>query len=583
MKLLIADQGAALYPVWTAPDAAVTTLHAANELVSFLSQMSGARFALLQGETPPAQGILVGDSRYLAADDELGKEGYVVRTVGRHICIAGGQPRGVLYGVYSFLETLGCRWFAADASHIPQRSRLEAGPLDLRQVPALEYRETWFNESEDANWSVRNKHTGNFTRLDATRGGKIVMDPFVHSFDMIVPVDRHFDSHPEYFSMVDGQRIRERTQLCLTNPDVLRLTVEWVLDWIEKNPQVSVVSVSQNDWYNPCECPACKALDDAEGSHAGSLIHFVNAVAEQVEQRYPDVVISTLAYQYTRRAPKKLRPRHNVCVMLCSIECCFAHPLRECNHIASFPQKTYGTTFQQDLQAWAAVCDRLYIWNYAVNYSHYLMPYPNFHVFADNLRYFIENNVKGVYEEGAPSWHGGTEFAAMRAWVLVRLMWDPTQDTTRLVAEFINGYYKGAAVPVLRYHRLLQDTLAQNPDIHFGIYDPARPTYLTAEVMAEARKLMDEALVLADDDTIWKRVRTLWASVRYWELYTLPVETPDRPKMLDDFFQELENLGITMITEGHTLRQTRKLMDMGEVWRQRRQEGIEPPPPPWKL
>lgn len=581
--ILLADGGAALYPVWAAPDAAETTLYAANEAVSFLTQITGAHFCLVRSEAPPARCLAIGDSPALRADASLGKEGLCIRTVDTQICIVGGDPRGVIYGVYTFLEKLGCRWFSSQASHIPSRQRLEVGPLDIREVPLLEYRECHWPDAHDANWSVRNKHTGNFTQLDAARGGKIEIEPFVHTFDFIIPVKEYFDTHPEYFSMVDGVRINQRQQLCLTNPDVLRLTVEKVLSWIEANPGVSIVSVSQNDCYNPCQCEACKKLDEAHEGHAGSLITFINAVAEQVEKHYPDVLISTLAYQYTRRAPKNLRPRHNVCVWLCSIECCFAHPFRTCNHVASFSQHAYGTTFQEDLQNWARICDRLYVWDYAVDYSHYLMPYPTFHVFADNIRFFIENNVKGIFEEGAPTVGGGTEFAELRAYVLAKLLWNPNQDVWKLVSEFMSGYYRGAAMPLLDYIHLLHDELARNPEIHFGIYDPARPTYMTPAVMQKSRALLDEALTLADDAVIYRRVRTAWLSLRYWELYTMPLSEPTRPQQLDAFFEELEKLGITEITEAHTLRQSRKLMDLGEVWRQRVQEGITPPPRPWDL
>ena len=74
----------------------------------------------------------------------LGPEGYVIRTVGERLVIAGGQLRGNMYGVYGFLEDhLGCRWFAPGVSRIPKSPRLAVGPIDDRQVPALEYREPY--------------------------------------------------------------------------------------------------------------------------------------------------------------------------------------------------------------------------------------------------------------------------------------------------------------------------------------------------------------------------------------------------------------------------------------------------------
>ncbi|MDQ9827195.1 DUF4838 domain-containing protein, partial [Acinetobacter sp. 163] len=68
--------------------------------------------------------------------------------------------------------------------------------------------------------------------------------------------------------------------------------------------------------YTNCTCPDCKKLDDAEGGPSGSLIHFINKLAD----RFPDKEIATLAYLYTMNPPKQVKPRPNVVVMLCDID-----------------------------------------------------------------------------------------------------------------------------------------------------------------------------------------------------------------------------------------------------------------------
>ena len=86
-----------------------------------------------------------------------------------------------------------------------------------------------------------------------------------------------------------------------------------MLERIRNDPGASFYGVSQNDWYNFCTCPDCKALDDAEESHAGTMIAFVNQIAEAVEKEFPNVIIETLAYQCTRKPPKTIRPRASAC------------------------------------------------------------------------------------------------------------------------------------------------------------------------------------------------------------------------------------------------------------------------------
>ena len=49
------------------------------------------------------------------------------------------------------------------------------------------------------------------------RGGKHIYQGFVHTFFPLIPPDKYFENHPEWFSEIDGKRQQGRTQLCLTN------------------------------------------------------------------------------------------------------------------------------------------------------------------------------------------------------------------------------------------------------------------------------------------------------------------------------------------------------------------------------
>jgi len=67
-----------------------------------------------------------------APDGSLGEEGFRVVVADRAIAIAGGRPRGTLYGVYTFAEEhLGVRFLTADHTHVPPvGQRHPIGPLD---------------------------------------------------------------------------------------------------------------------------------------------------------------------------------------------------------------------------------------------------------------------------------------------------------------------------------------------------------------------------------------------------------------------------------------------------------------------
>jgi hypothetical protein len=493
--------------------------------------------------------------------------------------ISGGLPRGVIYGVYEFLEQLGCRWFSSKVSHIPKRKSLAVPGMDIRQVPKLEYRDINSWDTRDGLYAVRNKFNGNQPHITTVQGGKISYYPFVHTFAALIPPEEYYDEHPEYFSLVNGTRVWDRldsggsarTQLCLTNPDVKRLCAEKVEKWIEEHPEATIFSVSQNDWHNACDCPECTKLNEEEGSRAGPLIHFVNYIADYVGQKHPNVVIDTLAYQWSRKAPKHVRPRPNVCVRLCSIECCRAHPLREdCELSGSllsnglFTDTESPRSFQKDLADWAKVCDRLYVWDYVVDFCHYLLPFPNFHVLKDNINFFIENHVKCIFEEDSNSDHTGQEFAEMRAWVLGKLLWNPDLDTDDLVHEFIAGYYKAASDPVREYFHLIHDAVAKDPHVHFTCHRQSKIRFITPEIVAKSKALFGKAMALADDDDVLRRVRIAGLPIRYYEIRTMPVDNPKHAGMVDRFLADCIELGVHSIGEGSSFQTSTDEIRKGE-------------------
>ena len=478
--------------------------HAAEELAAILAQVDGHPHPVTAAA--PAEGPAI----LLRADAALGSEQYRLHAEAGRLVIAGGRPRGVLYGVYGLLaDHLGCRRYTRDVARIP-RAEAPSVPETLEETaaPRFEYREVYWSEAQDGDWAARNRINSSHARLEARQGGRITYGPFVHTFEKILPAAQYYESHPEYYSLVGGRRLRERPQLCLSNPEVLAHAIEAVRGWIAAQPDAQIFSVSQNDWGNPCACPACKAIDEAEGSHAGSLLTFVNAVADAIAADHPGVAIDTLAYQYTRKPPRSLRPRPNVIVRLCSIECCFSHPLADC------PEQS-NRSFVEDLEGWSRLTRRLYVWDYTTDFAHYLLPFPNLRSLDDNLRTFAGNGVAGVFEQGACTRGGGAELADLRAWVLAQLLWDPRRDGDALMREFVGGVYGAAAPAVLRYLDL-REQARQRAGNHVRIYaGPDRPDLLPADLAAWDGALADAERAAAGDAPLRSRVRRLRMPVWY--------------------------------------------------------------------
>jgi len=493
--------------------------HAVVELVSHLNQITGARFEVQTNATEaPKSAVIVGQGA-LAAKlfpevdfAKLGDEEFVIRTKGGRLLLAGGRPRGTIYAVDRFLQDqCGVRWWTPWATNIPHRATLRTPDLNLRGQPPFEYREPFWYQGFDPLWKSRNGANGENHRIPAEWGGCIRYKGFAHTFYPLVPPEQHFATHPEWYSLINGKRTHDHAQLCLSNPELRDFVVGRVKEWLRESPDAAIISVTQNDWHGQCQCDQCKAIDNAEGSPSGSLLTFVNYVAEKIDPEFPRVAVDTFAYQYTRKPPRTIKPRPNVIVRLCSIECNFREPL---DHPSN-------ASFLADIEGWSKICHRLYIWDYTTDFAAYLMPHPNWFTLGANVRLFQKYGVRGVFEQGAYQGYGN-EMGELRAWVLAQLLWNPQQDDRALIKEFLEGYYgKVAAKPIGQYLQLMHDA---SKGFYLGCFTRQNAPHRTAKVLIEAERLWQEAeKAVTNDPELTARVRLSHLPVRFailreWEL-----------------------------------------------------------------
>ena len=571
--MLLAQDRTPLFPIHVAPevlaDAESPALFAAQELRYYLNRMTAASFVLESGDDSGALfvGFASGD---LAA--RLGDDGFRIDATPSGATILGGR-RGVLYGVYALLESLGCRFFTHDCEKVPFLPSLSLPELHREETPAFEYREhNYADVVQNPRFAAKCRFNGSMHKIPERLGGCMRYALFVHTFERLVPTSRYGADHPEYFALENGKRnitSGGRTQLCLTNPDVLRIATEACRKVLRANPEARILSVSQNDWKTHCECDACRRVDEEEGSPSGTLLRFVNAIAEALEPEFPDVVFDTLAYHYSRPAPKITRNRRNVCVRLCSIECCFAHPFDGCDDPTRAVHRPDGTesSFIRDLTDWGRICDRMYIWDYTTNFAHYPMPYPNWRVLQPNVRLMRANHVRGVFEQACGASRGSTDFNELRLYLISKLLWDPDCDLGQHRREFMEHVYGAAAPALTEYLDLLCDTVARS-DEHIGFNDELNHAYLDEAMLDQYDALFDRAAEAVQGDALrlWRverhRLSLRWARLKRAAMlrHELDAEAANR------FFADWRAFGLSRIDEWANLETTHRAL-LDNHWR----------------
>lgn len=572
MGFHLAKERQALTQIVLHPDASEQEKYAASELRDYLIRMSGALFEVVTGEAREGQ-ICVGRCAQGLFDraDALGEDGFHLKVSKSGIALVGGK-RGVIYGVYELLERLGCRFFTPECEKIPVCPDLQAENTDVRQVPRLEYRDHNYHYFKTCpRFAVKLRLNGNSALIPERMGGHNSYTWFVHTFEKLVPTTVYGKSHPEYFAMYDGERRtldRGRTQLCLTNPEVLKIATESARKALRENPGTRIISISQNDVRPGCQCEKCMKADREEGSSAGTLLRFVNAIAEKLEPEFPEVIFDTLAYNHTRPVPRITKPRHNVCVRLCSIECCFSHPFETCDDDRGLvlPDGT-KTSFMNDLRQWGAYHDRLYIWDYTTCFAHYAAPFPNWRTLQPNMQAFVNNNVKGVFEQANGSIRGGADFNEMRAYVISKLLWDPFCDVENHIREFSDYYYGKAGACVRKYIQALCDR-ADRDDIHVGFNDQTDMSLYDESMLGTLDAIMDEAEKSVSDDALrLYRVKKARLCVRWVRLKNKAMQTGEVDlNEANCFFEDWKGYGLGRLDEWVNPETTFRAL-ISRVWR----------------
>jgi hypothetical protein len=194
-----------------------------------------------------------------------------------------------------------------------------------------------------------------------------------------------------------------------------------------------------------------------------------------------------------------MRPRPNVVVRLCSIECCFSHSLATCSSVSN-------ETFRADIERWAKVAPRLWAWDYTTDFDQYLLPFPNQRVIGPNIRFYVEHNVKGIFEEDTTDTPDG-ELSTLGGYVMAKCLWNPNYDSKKAMNEFLEGYYGKAATPIHAYIDLIHDYV-ERKHIHVRIFTNCDSPHLTDDLLTKANQHWQEAEnCVAGEPEVLRRVK----------------------------------------------------------------------------
>lgn len=487
---------------------------AAKELQDHVKACAGVELPIVEGSPDKDRPMIVlgcgGVAKALGVDpkpEQLGQQGFVLKTAPPHIVIAGTRDVGTLYGVHRFLENyLGVRWYTQGVTKTPRLEDLTIPSVDRLIKPAFLMRDTSYHWAHGTpEFRARQADNRNGQRAGHPQGIGYAFRGTCHSYFSYIRPEEFFKTHPEYFSEIGGVRVGTETQLCLTNPEVLEIVAQRMLKRMKDEPHHDQYNFSQMDYYKYCECARCRAMNERYGTLGGTQFWFVNELAKRTSKVCPDKLIGTLAYMYTEEPPRGMTMHPNVAVWLCHMfPSCDSHPIATCPLNADYKRRA---------EAWSKICSHLYAWHYIVDFAHYYNPFPNLRAMAADLKFYRDLRFEGIYLQAmGPK---GGEFGNLRGYLGMKLLWDPDQDAGVIIKDFLQGYYGAAWEPIWQYITMLHDKV-EKENIHMHLYTNPAQGYLTDDVVKRAGALFDQAEAkVADDAELLERVRVCRMPVTY--------------------------------------------------------------------
>ncbi len=513
-EIILADGGKTDWRIVIADRAETSERTAAKELADYLKQSTGAEFVVVAEAEARPPACYVGDTAFARGhgidSTALKPEEWLVRSVDGNLVFAGGRPRGVLYGVYEFLERfMHWRPCSINREYLPPQPKpVLAEPVELSGRPAFPLfrylQEMCHNRPE--NYGRYQAHLRSTYPLIPPEYGSGVNYGSPRSSHTYASYSKDFPVEISWMNR-NGQRVRVTKnfgegQICYTHPEVRKRFLEKLRQFIAadrkrcaeaKVPCPLVYAVDANDCSVPCYCPECRK-SAAEYGVSGMVLDFTNAVAAGVAEEYPDVKVMMFAYKETMEPPRKaIKARDNVIVRLAVMDFEFSFSPVQSRDILRGLDKSENRWYGNCLERWRNFAGSLFIWDYwKLYYDAFPAPKAYVRNRAELVRHYRDAGCLALYVEAEI--HDGEleSFADLRSYAGAKLMIDPDLDIDALIAGFMNDFYGPAGKSMNDYYCYVEKRMNEDP-APLGLTPAARRPYLDAEFFTVSDRLLTEA------------------------------------------------------------------------------------------
>lgn len=488
---IIAEKGVPKATIVIPKSASDKVNAAAEDLQSHLNRITGGTFDIAGDNIDTEKGnyILVGPTaqthklKIKQPSGYPGVERVIIKRINNYIVLTGnddGNYHGTEFAVNMFLEELGCAWFAPDElwQVVPHMETIAVDKMNVDHKPQFCSRITNVYY-----------HYQKFSRK-WYQGGDLMQHG--HALPYLVSRDIYFESHPEWFALVNGKRDPYAAtwwQYCYTNKEFAAEVAKKVIERFDNNPDLTQYPITANDGWETdwCECPACSGM----GNDSDEMLYFANNVAKIVGKKYPDKKLTILSYHSTYHAPKSgIKAEPNIDIMFCC-ESSMTVPL-DLNLVIpsgynAITHNTYTQSWLENFKDYIKKADvkNISIWEWLCLSNAKPVweeiPWVQGNVATRDQALWKKHGAQYVYYNHGPlpafyEWEDSFALRWPLWYVVSKGMWDGSLTGEQILQDACNKLYGNAANEMFKYYQALAVSSEQCRSSNSVAWIPPNPS-----------------------------------------------------------------------------------------------------------
>jgi hypothetical protein len=519
---------------------------AAEELQSVIEKISGARLSIVRAEkfeVPEGPAILLGATLARRANlgrrlDKLADDGLICTVKGSSLILTGRRARGTLYAVYTFLESLGCRWVMAGSfGELYPSLKTISTTINRTENPSHTPRLWYSCEPASADlprWTLRNK--GNYVRalgdpevrLEHILGGilnwgakhekyraRVKRKYPVRKWSeaesklITVTVKKEIIGLPDEYYALEGGALYLNTPN-MSNPRVWEMYADYCIDFFNENPLEQYVSLSAADGLVIDHRPESRELDSLEfdpfiaaPTATDRFWFFLDHVIKKVVKVHPDKKFGVLVFSNNMSPPRIEQVHPNMALVFAPLSICPLHHVRD-------RKCKSNRTYRKWLEDWMLMARSSGAETYYFDYEplgfcwNSAMICPRWAIIGKNYSWFHKLGLTGHTDLGQDEWAA----CGLDNYVMMRLYWNADRDYKDIVADYARARFGGAAGSMIEYYEVLEKRMDEIPDLYDNeVWD--NHMILTPEVRETCRTTLHKAKKLADTPRSRTHVQTM--------------------------------------------------------------------------